>query len=308
MFVLHLIFIECAKIQKKSVNLQSINTHNKAIMQNIKTAIIILAATLFISPVGKAQQLEGIAQDSRYNHVAFGVGFDLAASLSALNVGIPLEIRFGTIDDQFDFHFGERVSFHNGGDSALYFDPTYNLWLMQPTVGFTQFSTYAGARWNFAHSGDYAFFLGASYYLNFNARQHVDIDVPEKSYINNQYVYTSSRGESRYRFPDLTNKVTHTLRIETGLETAFFEFSIFASIDLRRNYRRSSIIDDIYYDPSGTNGTISSQPLQSYDAINLYSMEDLRTASRDVLYFGINVKFFFGSGYFRNSRNDSEEL
>ncbi|KWW30986.1 MAG: hypothetical protein AUK63_669 [bacterium P3] len=234
------------------------------------------------------------------NPYALGVGFDFEGSFGAVNYGIPIEFRFGKTTDPFTFHIGERFSFHNGGDdSSLYYDPLYGLWLHEPTISFTQFSTYFHARWNCWRDNEFTAFVGAGYYLNFNANARVNIDVPNISYINNQFVYTYGDGSRRFYCSDLVHPLSHSLRLEAGIEMPLFELTVFCSIDLTGNFKRNVVKNNIYYDPSLVYRDVTTYPVDGFSAINLATLEDINDATRDRVFIGVGLKFFLFSGYFK---------
>lgn len=234
--------------------------------------------------------------------VAMGIGVDIDGSFGALNWGIPIEVRLGRPSDLFTFHIGERISFHRGGDdSATYWDPFYGLWLYEPTVSFTQFSTYFQGRLNFHRAKDFSAFVGAGYYLNFNVNPRMNLDIPNISYINNNYVYTFHDGTRRFYCDDLINNISHSLRFEIGIENPIFDFSFFMSFDLTRNFKRNVIKNNVYYDRYCNDRDVRIYPLnEHYSAINLGSLEDIDDATRDILFVGCSFKFFLFSGYFKN--------
>lgn len=265
-------------------------------MKRFLTPLFLLAVTVLSVPtITQAQR----AKDN-IRPIALGIGVDLDASFGALNWGIPIEVRLGRTSDPFTLHIGERISFHRGGDdSADYWDPGYGLWLYEPTVSFTQFSTYIHGRWNFYRSLDFSGFVGAGYYVNFNTNPRINIDIPNISYINGSYVYTYHEGRRRFYCDDLVNRMSQSLRLELGVGNPVFEFTVFMSFDLTRNFKRSVIRNDVYYDPYCVNRNVCTYPVDNtYSAINLGSLEDINEATFDIVFVGCGLKFFLFSGYF----------
>lgn len=230
--------------------------------------------------------------------ISIGFGFDFSASYKAFNFGFPIELRLNDVYDRFTFRIGERFSFHDGGDdSAIYYDPYFLTDMWQPTVGFTQFSTYAAVRWNFLHfddEWDAVLFAGLGYYFNVNTRGRVDLDIPSISYISGTEVYDwgSGRDFKRYRFDDIINPISHTLRVELGVECAYFELSMFLDIDITKPYNFANASQDVYYDVHAVDPNIHYDAMPGFLSANFASFKNIRSAMDDVCYFGMALKFF----------------
>lgn len=275
-----------------------------------KILLIVLLASL--SVIGRSQEvntirLDGIAIDEpRNNPLSLGVGFDLRVSDQAYNFGIPVELRILSPSDDFTIHVGERVSFHYGGDDSTdYYDNYFGMWLWQPSVGFTQFSTYLDVRWNFFHVSEKdALYFGLGYYFNVNTFGRAYIDVPNVSYISGRYQYSYNRDHPlRYHFDDLVNPVSHTLKAELGFEASFLEVSLYCTFDVTKPYKRA--VADSYkaYDVTGHDRSIRDYSFTNdsrYLGVNFYSFNSIADAVRDLCYFGISLKvFLFGDSWQR---------
>ena len=265
-------------------------------MKRFFTPLFLLAA--FILSANNPTQAQ-YAKD-KYKPLSLGIGVDFDASFGAFNWGIPIELRLGRTTDLFTVHIGERISFHRGGDdSSAYWDPNYGMWLFEPTVSFTQFSTYIHGRWNCYHTSEFTGFIGLGYYFNVNANPRINIDIPNISLIGGNYVYTYHDGTRRFYCDDLINRTSHSLRFELGFGNPVFEFTAFVSFDLTRNFKRTVVRNNVYYDPYCIDRDVNTFPIDaSYKPINLASLEDINDATRDIVFFGCGLKFFLFSGYF----------
>lgn len=230
--------------------------------------------------------------------VSIGFGADFAVSDDAFNFGFPIELRLNAVNDRFTFRVGERFSFHEGGDdSAIYFDPYFAEYMWQPTIGFTQFSTYAAVRWNFLDFNeeyDPVLFVGLGYYLNVNTNGRAYLDIPSISYISGREVYDWGNGRDfkRYSFDNLVNPISHTLRVEFGVECTFLELSLFLNIDITKPYNFSNAAKDVYYDVHAVDRNVHYDPKPRYLSANFASFKNIQSALDDVCYFGMALKFF----------------
>lgn len=232
--------------------------------------------------------------------LAIGFGFDFGVSVDAFNFGLPLELRLNSLDDRFTFRIGERISFHEGGDdSAVYADPFFNAFLFEPTLGFTQYSTYAAIRWNFLEIDRHVvLFAGLGYYFNVNRRGRVKMDIPSISYIHGSEVYDfGGDSRERYYFDDVVNPISHSARFELGLECSFMEFSMFLSFDITKPYNSYNISQDVYYDIHAVDREIHYEPMPSNVSANFYSFRSIQNAVSDVCFFGMSLKFFLFGGW-----------
>lgn len=264
-------------------------------MKRILTPLFLLSVMVLATPTTQAQR----AKDN-IRPIAVGIGADIDGSFGAFNWGIPIEVRLGRASDPFTLHIGERISFHRGGgDSSDYWDPGYGMWLFEPTISFTQFSTYIHGRWNCYRSSEFTAFVGAGYYMNINTNPRLNIDIPNISLINNNIVYTYHDGRRRFYCDDLVNRISHSMRIEVGAANPVFELTVFLSFDLTRPFKRSVVRNNVYYDPYCIDRNVYTFPVDAtYSAINLASLEDINDATRDIVFVGCGLKFFLFSGYF----------
>lgn len=261
--------------------------------------ICMLSILLTMAPASLRAQKNN--SDNKY-HLSLGVGFDCDFGLGTSNYAIPIELRIGKPNNTFNIAFGERISFHNGGnDSAVYYDPAYGFGLYEPMVKFTQFSTFVGTRWNVWHSNQMSIFFGFIYYLNVNGMGRVMIDVPHTSYINGNIVYTSSK-EDRHRFyyDEMMHRISHSARFELGFNLNIIELVGFVSCDITPNFKKDLLDYDIYYDPTASDRDISSYPVNGYSAINLRSIEGVDDAIMDRFFIGFAIKLYFGTGYLKS--------
>ena len=257
----------------------------------MKKIFALLTLILIVSASSFAQRLTP----------SLGLGFDFSVSYSAINFAIPVEARFGDVDDNFTFRIGERISWNHGGDdSNIYYDPYFDFWLNEPEVAFTQYSTYAALRWNFIHFLDNpngALFLGVGYYFNVNTLGRAYLNNPSIAFINNNYVYEYRSCSDRYHYDELINPISHSLRLEFGVECDFFELSLFGSFDLTSPYNWDGVHSNVYYDPYHADQVLHNDPQvsSSYLCANLGSFTEVHQAARDIGYFGMAIKFFLFS-------------
>lgn len=235
--------------------------------------------------------------------VSLGLGIDFRVSRDAFNFGFPIEVRLLPPSAPFSFRIGERISIHEGGrDSSDYYDPYFRRWLWKPTLGFTQFSTYCEGRWNFLHfSQKDALYVGVGYYFNVNTQGRVYLDIPNVAFINNQYVWDASRHKTtRYWFDDLLKPVSHTLKIEVGVEASFMELSMFCTFDLVKPYELSALYNNVNYDIEARDRNIyTGDPHPGdnrYVASNFSSFREIDHAIHDLCYFGMALKFYIFGG------------
>ena len=232
---------------------------------------------------------------------AIGIGADFGVSTEAFNFGFPIELRLNSLDDRFTFRFGERISFHEGGDdSAVYDDPYFHSLMWQPTVGFTQFSTYAAIRWNFLEIDRHVvLFAGLGYYFNVNRRGRVYMDIPTVSYIHGNPVYDFGNGRDfkRFDFEDIVNQISHSARFELGLECSFMELSMFLSFDITKPYNIYNASQNVYYDINGIDDVIHYEQMPGNVEANFYSFRNIQYAMTDICYFGMSLKFFLFGGW-----------
>lgn len=276
---------------------------------------------LIFSAMCVAQEGAPTPQDFyKYPNFAPGTGFEIDFSSSATNFSIPIELRLFSVENQYNFAFGERITLRSfNPDNNPVQNEKYYCSLFNPYINYEQYSTCINARWNIVRFCDTVFaglFVGAGYLFNINTNGKVFIDAPtqgpwlDHSHLPEHYIWQDGTGWQVYRCEGLFNRTSHSLRLELGFTTPGVEISVYGIMALTHPINLEFAGQTLYYDRNHRNDQLATQPVTiidgeathdytSYLPICLSDYATLYNSLYDRVSIGFSVKAHLFTGYWK---------
>lgn len=288
----------------------------------MRKRIAIFLIGLILNLMCVAQEGAPTPQDFyKYPNFAPGAGFEVDFSGNSTNFSFPIELRLFSVENQFNFSLGERITLRKTSkDENAVQDYTYYCALLNPYINYEQYSTYVNARWNIVRFCDTNFvgiFVGAGYYFNVNTNGKVFVDVPtqgpwlDSHHLLEHYNWQDGTGWQVYRCESLLHRISQSLRLELGFTTPGFEISVFAMMAVTNPVNLKTADMTLYYDRNHHNDQLSMHPVTIPDGetTNEYtSYLPIRLADYAVLYnnslydrvsVGFSIKAHLFTGYYK---------
>lgn len=286
----------------------------------MRKSFVIFLIGLIFSTVCVAQEGAPTPQDFyKYPNFAPGTGFEIDFSGNATNFSIPIELRLFSVENQYNFAIGERITLRKSNkDENAVQNERYYCSLYNPYINYEQYSTYLNARWNIVRFCDTNFvgiFVGAGYYFNINTAGKIFIDVPtqgpwDRHNMQSTYLWRDGTGWQTYRYEHLLNRTSHSLRLELGFTTPGFEISLYTMVSLTNPVNLGAISDTLWYDRNHRNDQLSDHPVSvasgditheatSYLPILLPDYAVLYSSLYDRFMIGFSFKAHLFTGYYK---------
>lgn len=286
----------------------------------MRKSLAVFLIGLIFSAVCVAQEGAPTPQDFyKYPNFAPGTGFEIDFSGNATNFSIPIELRLFSVENQYNFAIGERITLRKSNkDENPVQNYTYYCSLLNPYINYEQYSTYINARWNIVRFCDTNFvgiFVGAGYYFNINTAGKIFIDVPTQGpwqddannhyELPDHYTWQEGTGWQTYRCESLLHRTSHSLRLELGFTTPGFEISLYGMMAMTNPVNLETASQTLYYDRNHQNDQLSSHAVTntngvtSYLPIKLSDYAILYNSLYDRFTIGFSLKAHLFTGYYK---------